>query len=100
MRLGLLRQPEGQARYFGGNSGTVGPISGECDAGSEVAAVTRWVTPAVSGGGITHGGTPHGPSQMAPIAMQWLDAMARGAERLHTTATMTATSTRQCFTGG
>ena len=84
-------------RNFGGSSGTFnGALATLSDdrvvwglVGSRAGLLANWAT--------AHDEAPHGPSHIAPMAMQLFEAIASGAATPHTTTAITATTTRQCF---
>jgi hypothetical protein len=64
------------------------------------AAVTRVAVVIAGTTDTAHEEAPHGPSHIAPIAMQLFEAIARGAESTQTTIATTATAARNSFIVG
>ena len=70
---------------------------GTCTAGTGNPALTSWLAARPADVETKHDEVPHGPSHIIPMPMQWLEAIASGAENTHTTTARTATAARQCL---
>src|SRR5256712_2062205 len=85
---------EWRAGLGGGSASARGTLAKSSGArGDTIAIVARitWLTGALV---VRQDEAPHGPSHIAPMAMQLFDAMASGAESTHTTTAITATAAR------
>jgi hypothetical protein len=76
----------------GSASGAVDTSSGTCGDRIAIVANATWTTGALV---VMQDETPHGPSHIAPIAMQLSEAIASGADSAHRRTAITATAVRQ-----